>query len=141
MTMKTFASLCVTLCSLCVEAAGESITTDAPGWVFRDTEQPVFRLDYSHKEPKGHKDFAHSASFAVEENLRVSVPPCETNTAWTIRDWRGRELARGEWPADGRLALEPLLPGYYWLSWERGHPARGAAGGRTSWGRGHLACG
>ena len=113
MTMKTFASLCVTLCALCVEAAVGSITTDAPGWVFRDTEQPVFRLDYSHKEPKGHKDFAHSASFAVEENLRVSVPPCETNTAWTIRDWRGRELARGEWPADGRLALAPLPPGYY----------------------------
>jgi hypothetical protein len=41
--MKPFASLCVALCALGAEAA--SITTDAPGWVFRDTEAPVFRLD------------------------------------------------------------------------------------------------
>ena len=110
--MKNFALLCVALCTLCVEAATASIMTDAPGWIFRDMEESVFRLDYSHKE---HKDFAHSASFAAEDNLRVSVPPCETNTAWTLRDWRGRELASGEWSADGRLALAPLPPGYYWI--------------------------
>ena len=101
--MNIPASICATLCAICVEATAASITTDAPGWVFRDTEPPVFRLDYSHKEHKEHKDLCVSAS------LR------ETNTSWTLRDWRGRELASGEWPADSRLALAPLPPGYYWI--------------------------
>ena len=108
--MKSFAAICATLCTLCAEATAAAITTDAPGWVFRATEPPVFRLDYSHKEHKEHKDFSHSAA---EENLGVSVPPCETNSSWALNDWRGRELAHGEWPADGRLALAPLPPGYY----------------------------
>ena len=109
--MKNFALLCVALCVLCVEATTASITTDAPGRVFHDSEKPTF---YIGGAPGGH-------ALPVGADLRA--------TRFLLRDWQGRELARGDWPADGRLELEPLPPGYYWLSWEGGHLARGPAAG------------
>lgn len=125
--MKSFASICAILCAICAEAAATAITTDAPGWVFRDTEKPVFHLLAEEVESQKSKaesqedlltslyDRNNPANPAspVKENLCATEPPCETTTAWTLRDWRGRELASGEWPADGRLALAPLPPGYY----------------------------
>ena len=93
--MKTLAPLFVTLC---VGAATASITTDAPGWVFRDTEPPVFRLDSG--APGGR-------ALPVGADRRAA--------RFLLRDWRGCELASGEWPADGRLALDSLPPGYYWI--------------------------
>lgn len=39
----------------------------------------------------------------------AAAPPA----AWCLLDWRGREVRRGEWPADGQLELAPLPPGFY----------------------------
>lgn len=64
------------------------ITTPAPGWTFTEDEPPVFELP-----------------FAAETNRNAA--------AWVVRDWRGNEVRRGEWPADGRLELAPLPPGFY----------------------------
>ena len=119
--MKSFASICAILCAICAEAAATAITTDAPGWVFRDTEKPVFHLLAEEVESQKSKAESqedpptslYDRNNPAKENLCASVPLCETNTAWALLDWRGRELASGEWPADGRLALAPLPPGYY----------------------------
>ena len=35
---------------------------------------------------------------------------------WRLTDWYGKDVATGEWPADGALRLEPLPSGYYFLS-------------------------
>ncbi len=83
--------------SLCVEVTAEPITTDAPGWLFRDNEKPTFYINGAPGD----------RALPVGANLRAA--------RFLLRDWRGRELASGEWPADGRLALAPLPPGYYWL--------------------------
>lgn len=99
--MKSFASICATLCAICTEATAASITTDAPGWVFRDTEPPVFRLGECLDK------------LECLEALDKLDNLGNLGRSWTLRDWRGRELASGEWPADGRLALAPLPPGYY----------------------------
>ena len=99
--MKSFASICATLCAICTEATAASITTDAPGWVFRDTEPSVFRLGECLDK------------LECLEALDKLDNLGNLGRSWTLRDWRGRELASGEWPADGRLALAPLPPGYY----------------------------
>ncbi len=109
--MKSFALLFVALCALCVGAATASITTDAPGRVFRDSEKPTFYINCAPED----------RALSVGADLRAA--------RFLLRDWRGRELASGEWPANGRLALAPLPPGYYWLSWESGLSARGPAAG------------
>ena len=100
MAMNPFASLYIILCALCVEAA--TIATDAPGWVFRKTEAPVFKVDFSHIEHNelkdGDEDIVTSA-FSVADFI--------------VRDWRGREVARGEVAPDNTITLAPLPPGYY----------------------------
>ncbi len=74
--MKSFAFLCVTLCAICAEAA--AITTDAPGWLFRDNEKPTFCINGA---PGGR-------ALPGGANLRAA--------RFLLRDWRGRELASGE---------------------------------------------
>ena len=64
-------------------ASHAKIATDAPLWAFTEGERLVFRK---------------SSSGAAQ---------------WIVRDWRGREVRRGEWPAAGVLSLDPVECGYY----------------------------
>ena len=101
--------------------AALAVTTPAPGWTFTEDEPPVFDL-FGHKESKD--------SSAVSAALREEKIP--DGKGWMLLDWRGREIASGEWPEDGRLALAPLPPGYYYLA-----PAGSAE--RHSWRSFHVA--
>ena len=81
----------------CLDSAGGEValpggvTTSAPGWTFTEDERPSF------------------AVAAPEQQAGKSKLP----QSWRLLDWRGREVRHGEWPADGRLTLAPLPPGYY----------------------------
>ena len=101
--------------------AAPAVTTPAPGWTFTEDEPPVFDL-FGHKAIKD--------SSAVSAALREEKIP--DGKGWMLLDWRGREIASGEWPEDGRLALAPLPPGYYYLA-----PAGSAE--RHSWRSFHVA--
>jgi len=70
-------------------ASGLDVCTSAPGWTFRASDTPSFRL------------------FKIDRKSR----------GWTLRDWRGRELRNGLWAADGTLVLAPLPPGYYGVTY------------------------
>ena len=83
------ATLCIVLCA--DSALSSAVTTPAPGWTFTEDESPVFVLCPS--------------SFVLDGG--------GADSAFTVLDWRGNEVRRGEWPADGRLELAPLPPGYY----------------------------
>lgn len=79
----------------CLDSAGGEValqggvTTSAPGWTFTEDERPSF------------------AVAAPEQQAGKSKLP------WQLLDWRGNEVRQGEWPADGRLKLSPLPPGFY----------------------------
>ena len=45
--------------------------------------------------------------------LRLQKGFSPAGLKWTLRDWFGRAVARGDWPADGALTLDPLPAGYY----------------------------
>lgn len=83
------ATLCIVLCA--DSALSSAVTTPAPGWTFTEDESPVFVLCPS--------------SFVLDGG--------GADSAFTVLDWRGNEVRQGEWPADGRLTLAPLPPGYY----------------------------
>ncbi len=52
------------------------------------------------------------------------------DSAFTVLDWRGNEVRRGEWPADGRLELAPLPSGFYRVETGRDAPTARPQGGR-----------
>ena len=83
------ATLCIVLCA--DSALSSAVTTPAPGWTFTEDESPVFVLCPS--------------SFVLDGG--------GADSAFTVLDWRGNEVRRGEWPSDGRLELAPLPPGFY----------------------------
>ena len=90
----------------CLDSAGGEValpggvTTSAPGWTFTEDERPSF------------------AVAAPEQQAGKSKLP----QSWRLLDWRGNEVRRGEWPADGRLELAPLPPGYYRMESGRDAP-------------------
>ncbi|MBR0055808.1 MAG: hypothetical protein IJP66_00625 [Kiritimatiellae bacterium] len=43
--------------------------------------------------------------------------------SFLVRDWRGREVARGEAAPDGTIALDPLTPGYYYAEVSESEPS------------------
>ena len=92
------ATLCIVLCA--DSALSSAVTTPAPGWTFTEDESPVFVLCPS--------------SFVLDGG--------GADSAFTVLDWRGNEVRRGEWPADGRLELAPLPPGYYRMESGRDAP-------------------
>ena len=65
------------------------VGTSAPGWTFRESDAPAFRL------------------FKIDLSSRD----------WTLLDWRGNDLRQGRWAADGTLELAPLPPGYYHVAY------------------------
>lgn len=69
--------------------AADAIVIDAPGTLFLDSETPTFRLRGGVDRP----------------------------AAYLLRDWKGAELRRGDWPDAGKGKLQfPGLPrGYYTL--------------------------
>ena len=87
------------------------VTTSAPGWVFTEDEHPSFVAAAPSAEQQADTPHAESEG----ETPRTPRTPREVNpnSAWRLLDWRGREVRRGEWPADGQLELEPLPPGFY----------------------------
>ena len=88
----------------CLDSAGGEValpggvTTSAPGWTFTEDEAPVFFVDRGERQADDGK------------------------MEWRLFDWRGNEVRRGEWPADGRLELAPLPPGYYRMESGRDAP-------------------
>ncbi len=61
---------------------------------------------------------APGTAFQQGEALRFTLNPGFPHPEqWILRDWRGTELRRGQWPADG-LLLEALPNGYYLLAVE-----------------------
>ena len=86
------ATLCIVLCA--DSALSSAVTTPAPGWTFTEDESPVFVLCPS--------------SFVLDGG--------GADSAFTVLDWRGNEVRRGEWPADGRLELAPLPSGFMYRS-------------------------
>ncbi|MBR3086144.1 MAG: hypothetical protein IKH04_07055 [Kiritimatiellae bacterium] len=100
------ATLCIVLCA--DSALSSAVTTPAPGWTFTEDESPVFVLCPS--------------SFVLD---------CGgADSAFTVLDWRGNEVRRGEWPADGRLELAPLPSGFYRVETGRDAPTARPQGGR-----------
>ncbi len=93
-------------------AFGGGVTTPAPGWTFTEAERPVFKVEDFHKLQLSTNDTNANVNSKASA---LSAPPREIN-AWIVRDWRGREAARGEVALDGTIALDPLPPGYYYLA-------------------------
>ena len=67
--------------------------------------------------------FAPRIACDTPAGLFESGRPCEfrlvnpgSSRAWTLTDWESAEVAKGAWPADGRLSLGALPPGYYELT-------------------------
>ena len=100
------ATLCIVLCA--DSALSSAVTTPASGWTFTEDESPVFVLCPS--------------SFVLDGG--------GADSAFTVLDWRGNEVRRGEWPADGRLELAPLPSGFYRVKTGRDAPTARPQGGR-----------
>ncbi|MBP5545418.1 MAG: hypothetical protein ILM98_15205 [Kiritimatiellae bacterium] len=112
-SMAAFLCLCL---ATGARASSPTITTDAPGWVFRDTESPVFKVAGTSgtagtSVTTGTAD-QESQSPVAEVPVVADVPVVPS---FIVRDWRGREVRQGEAAHDGTIALEPLPPGYYFL--------------------------
>ena len=91
MKTKTMLSVAVAVMAIIGASASDrrAVTTDAPGWTFTDAEKSVFRIDNS---PAG--------------------------VRWTLENWKGERVGRGDWPKDGKLSLAKLPAGYYRVQFE-----------------------
>ena len=90
-----------------------SIQSDAPGWTFTDAEAPVFKAWDCQKRQLSTNDTNQNGGAPGGRALPKTETSREIDAAWLIRDWRGREVRRGEVAPDGTISLDPLPPGYY----------------------------
>ncbi len=109
-SMAAFLCLCL---ATGARASSPTITTDAPGWVFRDTVAPVFRV--AGISGTAGTSVTTGSTGTADREPQVPVADVPAVPSFIVRDWRGREVRQGEAAHDGTIALEPLPPGYYFL--------------------------
>lgn len=59
---------------------------------------------------------AVGAAFDPQSNCVFRLTKPGLAATWRLKDWRGNELKRGDWPSSGTLDLGKLPTGYYTLS-------------------------
>lgn len=91
--MRATTFIVATLYAIAAFADAPRIATQAPGWTFTEDEPPEFTFHSEEAENR-------------KSDTALQSP-------WRLLDWRGREVRHGNWPADGRLELAPLPPGFY----------------------------